>query len=586
MKYKLQNIILTSLFVYINISQLFAHTANEKDFVEVMIMLVISLLLSLIFAAAKEKVEITKIELILFIWLIYFIARDCLNSSFNFETYSYWLFFLLLYYGLKVFFIPNKHTLFKLFFVTGLASLLFIVSYAIYHLFINKATVANIYFPNSSIFSILLAAQIAFILPLYLYNKIEYSTINIINWPLLFLIFGALVLLIFTNGRAGWLGIFAAIVYIIYPYITNSSIRKIAVYSTIPFFILMLAFLFLHKPASSNGRILVYKVSISMLKDNLLLGAGSGNFKIEYGKYQAAYFATKDIDSVEALLADNTYFSFNDIFQFVVENGVVGFAFLLLVIFNLFRKILSTRVDHNSRYLFVAAISSLICILLCSLFSYPLQVFPITFQAILCIVIINLCFSTEDVFIKLGTISSKVFKIICCSMALCLLIHFYFRLNFLLKENAALELEKAGFQEKTVENYKILYDSGNKKGTTLYQYALHLYYSNQLQSAKKVIEETKKYYTSNHVYKLSAHIENELHNYQEAERDYKFALYMVPNRMSSRNDLLNFYKERKDTTNMKYWANSIIKMRIKIPSPITDHLQIKAQKLLLEINNQ
>jgi hypothetical protein len=58
---------------------------------------------------------------------------------------------------------------------------------------------------------------------------------------------------------------------------------------------------------------------------------------------------------------------------------------------------------------------------------------------------------------------------------------------------------------------------------------------------------------------------------------------MVPNRMLSRKNLLDFYIERKDTINALYWANSIVNMPVKVRSNITDQLQEKAKLTLKQL---
>ncbi len=77
-----------------------------------------------------------------------------------------------------------------------------------------------------------------------------------------------------------------------------------------------------------------------------------------------------------------------------------------------------------------------------------------------------------------------------------------------------------------------------------------------------------------------AEVEYELKNYQQAEKDYKTAIYMVSNKMMSRYDLFNFYLNMKDTTNAIYWATSILNMPVKVPSPITNNIQQKIRSIL------
>lgn len=73
-------------------------------------------------------------------------------------------------------------------------------------------------------------------------------------------------------------------------------------------FILMIAIgvfivlLFFYKTDSTNGRWLILKVSLNMIKENWITGVGLGRFKTVYNTYQAAYFNSHGLDGNEALL--------------------------------------------------------------------------------------------------------------------------------------------------------------------------------------------------------------------------------------------------------------------------------------------
>lgn len=68
-----------------------------------------------------------------------------------------------------------------------------------------------------------------------------------------------------------------------------------------------------------------------------------------------------------------------------------------------------------------------------------------------------------------------------------------------------------------------------------------------------------------------------------AEESYKHAVYMVPNRMTSRFDLLNYYIRQKDTIDAVRWANSILNMPVKVPSMRTENMLKKTRLLLQEL---
>jgi tetratricopeptide (TPR) repeat protein len=90
----------------------------------------------------------------------------------------------------------------------------------------------------------------------------------------------------------------------------------------------------------------------------------------------------------------------------------------------------------------------------------------------------------------------------------------------------------------------------------------------------------------NEVYKLSAAIALETGQIEQAEKDYLTALYMVPNRMRSRYDLMNFYLSARDTSKAINWGKSLLKMQVKIPTGTTKNLQQQTKNILQSLRKK
>ncbi|MBK8519391.1 MAG: O-antigen ligase family protein [Chitinophagaceae bacterium] len=394
------------------------------------------------------------------------------------------------------------------------------------------------------------------------------------------LIAASVILLGFTQGRAGCIGLAIAIAYIACQYLTATSFKRVVLFMTLPAIVLLTAAIVLFKSDSSSGRLLIYKVSAGMLKENWLWGIGHGQFKIQYNQYQAAYFAAHNIDSKEALLADNTFYAFNDLLQAVIENGIIALLFLAAILFLLVWQIKKAKTNTDNKHLFTASVASLLCVLTGALFSYPLQILPIAVQATLCLCIIN-SFETEKKFqFELFEVGWKIAGSMLILLSALLLIHYSFYFNHKRESNQAFELKRTGFRQMAIEKYKHLNSSYIQEGNMLYLYAQELYNINQLSMARETLSRAKKFYCTNEVFKLSAAIESELKNYKQAEADYKTAINMVPNRMASRSELFEFYLERKDTASAIYWANSILKMPVKIASQKTKNIRQRTKEIL------
>lgn len=580
------SLLFTAVFALPSFGNVSPALFEEDSIITIILLLVILYLLIVQFFQILKPLPFKISETVYVLFVVYLITKELFANTFNFTAASYLVFLLVLYYSLKGYSNVNNLSIYLPALSVATATILVgYIIFSIYHSWFQNETLTNFFFPNKSIFSILLASQIAFIIPIVYFYKQHKILSNFANLFLIGLIAATVILLSFTQGRAGCIGLAIAIAYMAYQYLSATIFKRLVLFMALPAVVFLTAAILLYKSDSSNGRLLIYKVSAGMLKENWLWGIGHGQFKIQYNQYQAAYFAAHNIDSKEALLADNTFFAFNDLLQAVIENGLVALLFLAAIILFLVLQIKKAKTNADNKHFFTASVASLLCIVTGTLFSYPLQILPIAIQATLCLCIIN-SFETEKNFqIELPEIGRKIVSTVFILLSTLLLLHFSFYFNYKRESNQAFELKRAGFRQKAIEKYGHLNSSYVQDGNMLYLYAQELYYINQLIQARETLNRAKKSYCTHDVYKLSAAIESELKNYKQAEADYKTAINMVPNRMASRNELFGFYLERKDTASAIYWANSILNMPVKVASEKTKNIRQKTKKILNRLIN-
>lgn len=545
---------------------------------ELSVFLILATIVLLLFIFSYEQpIYLSFSEKISFLLFSVFFLKNIAINKFDFATTAYLTLLVLLYFALKktvtaITVTTSSKILFAIFLVT----LFCFVVFAAHHCFIKKETLDNFYLPNKSVFGILLASQICFVVPLFTALKSQVKSKLVFKYGVATILLLALFLLIATNSRAAWLGLVAALVFILINYYKPKINKKLAIAFAIIGFVILTTVLFFYKSNSSNGRLLIYKVSTTILKDNWLFGIGTGQFKTQYNLYQTNYFATHTINSKEALLADNSFFAFNDYFQLVIENGILGIVFLIVFSTFLYKQIKASLINNSP--IFIAATSSLICILITALFSYPFQFLPIAIQSLFCLSIINS--STPK---QISNKASKILNPTFVLLGVVCLVHYCFYYSYQQKAKLASDLSRAGYKTKAIEKYKQLGNCYIKDGNVLYKYAQELYYTNNTKDAANVLEDAKRQLSTNEIYKLSASINMELKNYKQAEQDYKTAINMVPNRMLSRKELLDFYIVQKDTVNAIFWANSILNMPVKVPSTITKNTQQRTAQILLQL---
>lgn len=317
-----------------------------------------------------------------------------------------------------------------------------------------------------------------------------------------------------------------------------------------------------------------------MLRDNWVSGIGLGKFKAQFNEFQANYFFENSIDGKRALLADNTFYAFNDYLQWVIETGIIGLLLLGALIYFTIKRIIYLHKREFKKPILISATAVLICVTGAALFSYPLQVIPIQAVVLFCLAIIAFYPDKEREFStlkKIATFCYRGFVIVLAAVFIYNAWNVYKRKQI---EKDAFQLVRSGYKTEAIARYKILVEKYPKTGYNWFLYAQQLYYSNRLAEAKESLEKCRLYYVDNKVYKLMADIEQELKIYPEAEKSYLKAIYMVPNRMGSRFDLLNFYVARNDTTKAVYWAKSILNMPIKVPSDRVENMLLQTKSSL------
>ena len=214
-------------------------------------------------------------------------------------------------------------------------------------------------------------------------NKIDYI-FKITCWLICILIF---FIVVFNNTRAGWIG--AILISSLYHWIwqlRKDKEKRISISMKVNT-ILRIGFLFLLftisayflKKDSSDGRFLIWKLSVKIIKDNPLTGVGFNRFEAIYNLYQSDYFKTHS-DSKAAWLADNVLVAYNDFLQLIVELGILALLPIFYFLFNtmkhvsfIFKKNLE---DISIKDMSFTALS--IVVFLQLFFSYPLRITEIT----------------------------------------------------------------------------------------------------------------------------------------------------------------------------------------------------------------
>ena len=127
------------------------------------------------------------------------------------------------------------------------------------------------------------------------------------------------------------------------------------------------------KKDSADGRILIAKVSIKMVKDAPVFGNDMTGFRAGYMNHQADYFLAHP-DSPYLMNADDVQVPFNEFLKILIEQGIIGLLLFFCVLYCLFKKEIPENACSHERITIMQSV--ILFILIFGLFSYPFDKLP------------------------------------------------------------------------------------------------------------------------------------------------------------------------------------------------------------------
>lgn len=317
------------------------------------------------------------------------------------------------------------------------------------------------------------------------------------------------------------------------------------------------------KPHSADGRLLIWKVSLRMIKEKPLTGFGINGFPTNYIFYQARYLATEGTE-YERYLAGDTHLAFNEPVRIMVEYGLGGILFYLLFVgwlltFPAKRNIVS----HTAR-------TVLLTMLVWGLFAYPFRVFPVmVFSTIALACLANQC-KPLRVFHCSFSRAFAAFLFLGSALLGCLgasTMQAYYRLQALARQPAA--------DVRELDTLRPL-----MKGEPAYGYICCLLPDRQKQD--RLLKERLDAYIhmlpSPAAFVWKGDVHRRLKEYEEAEAAYKKASEMVPALQAARGRLTFLYHDLGREEEALRLAEELLTEKVKVYGFDTHALRLKLKK--------
>jgi O-antigen polymerase len=336
----------------------------------------------------------------------------------------------------------------------------------------------------------------------------------------------------------------------------------------------MFVFLLGYRPLSFLGRVFIWGISLNAIRDNPIVGYGFDSFQAVHNKYQLIYFSKNlDINSYQFLVGDNIAFAFNEFIQFYIELGITGLLLFVLFVIAIIRigmKSLKSAADQEKKSLLMVLLG-FSSILICSLFSYPLQRLPVMINFFLFASILS-SYEKKGIVINLR----KVW-ILPVTVLFVFIIYITGDRAFAYHDwKTGYDSIRKGDTGDGLAIYKKNYNSLKYNKYFLYNYGMALAQNFELERSIEILKQAKEKIFDADIFIQLGIIHEKLMDFNQAEFCYTQAIYLKPHLFEPRYKLFKMYAEninKKDDAIRI--ARDIANMPVKVQSGLI--LQIKSE---------
>ena len=443
-------------------------------------------------------------------------------------------------------------------------------------------------FINPGVYANLVVAFIpcSFIIILYKRNNKYLSGYSAVIFILSVVILG------FTVARTAWLA--ASIIILLMldqkymfhkKYVLLSARQKyITIFIFIASAIIVAYILYVLKSDSVHGRIFIWQNCLKLISEKPIFGYGYNMFYKEINDYQASYFMEHK-NSVYSMLAGDVKFAFNDYLEMLINLGVTGlFFFIASVVSALFIK---TPETTENRLLPLAAKFSVITILICSLFSYPVHTSLVFYLLFFNLAIIS---ANSQNNIKTLTINKSLTRLTC---TICILALIFFSKNHLTiirslkKWKTATEYAGNRSIDSAGKLYSEIFQSLKHNYYFLYNYGFWLNSTGKYNESINILEKATEKISNKDIYLIMGSCYQGLNELQKAETSYIKAGCFIPYLIVPKHDLFRLYRRTNNKPKALETAYEIKNQEIKIYSPYINDIKAEVTRYIEsnEINN-
>lgn len=387
---------------------------------------------------------------------------------------------------------------------------------------------------------------------------------------------------ILSSSRAAWLALIIGLFFVASNQYTEQfkklslKVKYIYIITSLLIILLVCVGLFMLKPDSAKGRILIWKVSLNMTQDKPIFGLGHGGVEAYYMHFQESYFRNSLSTMEEQYLAGNNHSTFNEPLRFWIEYGILGLILYLLLTYLVLFK---TKVDG---VVSIAAKALLIMFFVFGLFSYPCRIFQ---HKLIYIITLAILLNHQKQFTVDHSNSNKLFK----SLKIGSIIVAIMLISFLIKQHSLYY-----YCNKSISAYYSKKNSDILSDLVRFELAIpnnnvllihYIHIARQEGQDSLFFKKLTQYsalHPTNRLYIQRGDYLKSHNNYKLAEEEYWKAHYMIPSQQKARSHIAILYAETGRIVEAKELALELLNEKVKIFGFETFELHSKLEEILYQ----
>lgn len=334
------------------------------------------------------------------------------------------------------------------------------------------------------------------------------------------------------------------------------------------------------KKDSADGRILIWKVSSSVVKAHYLKGVGSGYFPGAYGEAQEDYFRNKRATEHEKYLAGAPEYAYNEYIQIIAEYGIAGIIALIAFIGYSFYHL--TQIENDK---VIPVMGALVSLLVVSSFSYPFR------NVCTCLFAVSIIITAIILPDAKKSRKNMITRYLIHLFTLCVIFYKICLSDGFLGNNKTAyrqwNLLKPFFDrsqfDKITQNYTVLYPYLKSNARFLFEYGQCLSQIKQYQKSNIILEKGLSLSSDPMFLNILGKNYQQMGKYQLAEKMFYKAHYRIPHRIYPLFLLMNLYKDQQRVHDMLYIATIIVNKKEKIVTQDAENMKKEARKIIQEV---